>query len=101
MALVAIAAMVNLILDPFAMFRWVGIPGGPFPRSLDRTGPLPVEARRESRTLARCSLRLRQMQPGSLNELIQVLQLNEPDAFRYSFVYQNVQSSTGSTVIAL
>ena len=40
-------------------------------------------------------------QPGNLNEAIRVLQLNEPLAFRYSVVYQNVQSSTGSTVIAL
>ena len=39
--------------------------------------------------------------PGNRNELIQVLQLNVPFAFRYSFVYQNVQSSTGSTVMAL
>jgi len=29
-----------------------------------------------------------------------VLQLNEPLDFKYSVVYQNVQSSTGSTVMA-
>ena len=38
---------------------------------------------------------------GNLNEPMRVLQLNVPDVFRYSFVYQNVQSSTGSMVIAL
>ena len=40
-------------------------------------------------------------QPGNLKEVIQVLQLNVPKAFRYSDVNQKVQSSTGSTVIAL
>ncbi len=30
-----------------------------------------------------------------------VLQLNEPLDFRYSVVYQNVQSSTGSMLIEL
>ena len=41
------------------------------------------------------------VQPGNLNEAIFVLQLNEPEDFRYSLVYQKVQSSTGSTVMAL
>ncbi len=40
-------------------------------------------------------------QPGNLKEPMRVLQLKLPVAFRYSFVYQNVQSSTGSMVIAL
>jgi hypothetical protein len=40
-------------------------------------------------------------QPGNLKLSIFVLQLNVPLDFRYSFVYQNVQSSTGSTVMAL
>ena len=40
-------------------------------------------------------------QPGNLNEPMRVLQLKLPVVFRYSFVYQNVQSSTGSIVIAL
>ena len=40
-------------------------------------------------------------QLGNENEAIRVLQLKVPLDFRYSFVYQNVQSSTGSTVIAL
>jgi len=40
-------------------------------------------------------------QPGNLNDPIRVLQLKEPLALRYSLVNQNVQSSTGSTVIAL
>ena len=43
----------------------------------------------------------RYRQPGNLNDAIRVLQLNEPLAFKYSLVYQKVQSSTGSTVIAL
>ena len=38
---------------------------------------------------------------GSLKEPMRVLQLKLPVAFRYSLVYQKVQSSTGSTVIAL
>ena len=40
-------------------------------------------------------------QPGNLKEPMRVLQLKLPVVFRYSFVYQNVQSSAGSTVIAL
>ena len=39
--------------------------------------------------------------PGNRNEVIHVLQFQVPLPFRYSVVYQNVQSSTGSTVIAL
>ncbi|HET7873614.1 MAG TPA: hypothetical protein VFL42_13940 [Terriglobales bacterium] len=37
----------------------------------------------------------------NLKFAMRVLQLNEPLAFRYSVVYQKVQSSTGSTVMAL
>ena len=40
-------------------------------------------------------------QPGKRNEVIQVLQFHVPLPFRYSVVYQKVQSSTGSTVIEL
>jgi len=40
-------------------------------------------------------------QPGNLNDAIQVLQLKVPLLFRYSVVYQNVQSSLGSILIAL
>jgi len=40
-------------------------------------------------------------QPANLNDPMRVLQLNEPFACRYSFVYQNVQSSTGSIDMAL
>ena len=40
-------------------------------------------------------------QESNLNDAMRVLQLNVPLAFRYSFVYQKVQSSTGSTVSAL
>ena len=40
-------------------------------------------------------------QLGNLKLPILVLQLNVPLALRYSFVYQNVQSSAGSTVMAL
>src|SRR5947207_2397398 len=39
-------------------------------------------------------------QLGNLNEAIRVCQLNEPFAGMYSVVYQNVQSSLGSTDIA-
>jgi hypothetical protein len=38
---------------------------------------------------------------GNVKDVIQVLQFQVPFVFRYSLVYQNVQSSTGSTVIAL
>ena len=41
------------------------------------------------------------MQPLILNDAMRVLQLNEPSAFRYSVVYQKVQSSTGSTLMWL
>src|SRR5262249_7896852 len=40
-------------------------------------------------------------QPGNEKLPMRVLQLNVPSAFRYSLVNQKVQSSTGSTVIAL
>jgi len=40
-------------------------------------------------------------QPGNLNEAMRVCQLNEPSDGRYSLEYQNVQSSTGSTLILL
>ena len=40
-------------------------------------------------------------QVGNLNDAMRVFQLNAPVLFRYSVVYQKVQSSTGSTVIAL
>src|ERR1700694_1095054 len=40
-------------------------------------------------------------QLGSLNEVMRVLQLKLPDDLIYSFVYQNVQSSTGSIPIML
>ena len=36
---------------------------------------------------------------GNLNRVISVLQLKVPLLLRYSLVYQNVQSSTGSTLI--
>src|SRR5215471_2737115 len=39
--------------------------------------------------------------PGSLNDPMRVFQLNSPVAGMYWFVYQNVQSSLGSTAIAL
>jgi len=38
---------------------------------------------------------------GNLKFAMRVAQLNEPVVFMYSCVYQNVQSSTGSTCIAL
>lgn len=40
-------------------------------------------------------------QPGNLKVAMRVLQLNVPVVFKYSCVYQKVQSSTGSTCIAL
>lgn len=40
-------------------------------------------------------------QLGNLNDAILVLQLNVPLFMRYSFVYQNVQSFTGSTLMLL
>ena len=40
-------------------------------------------------------------QPGSLNEPMRVFQLKLPLAGMYSLVYQKVQPSTGSIVIAL
>jgi hypothetical protein len=38
-------------------------------------------------------------QEGNLNVAMRVLQLNVPLVCKYSFVYQKVQSSTGSTLI--
>lgn len=40
-------------------------------------------------------------QPGNLKLAIRVFQLNVPLVFMYSVVYQKVQSSTGSIVMAL
>ncbi len=40
-------------------------------------------------------------QEGNLNDAMRVLQLNVPLASKYSFVYQRVQSSTGSTLMLL
>jgi len=40
-------------------------------------------------------------QPGNLNDAMRVLQLNDPSLGMYSVVYQNVQSSVGSTAIIL
>ena len=40
-------------------------------------------------------------QPGNLKLEMRVFQLNVPVVFMYSWVYQNVQSSTGSTCMAL
>ena len=40
-------------------------------------------------------------QLGNLKLAMRVFQLNVPVVFMYSCVYQNVQSSTGSTVMAL
>ena len=40
-------------------------------------------------------------QPGNLKLPMRVFQLNVPVVFMYSVVYQNVQSSTGSTCMAL
>ena len=39
------------------------------------------------------------LQLGNLNAPIRVCQLNAPFAAMYSFVYQNVQSSAGSTLM--
>lgn len=40
-------------------------------------------------------------QPGNLNDAMRVLQLKVPLVLRYSVVYQNVQSSVGSTAMLL
>src|SRR6266704_2570112 len=40
-------------------------------------------------------------QEGNLNVAMRVLQLNVPLVCKYSFVYQKVQSSTGSTLMPL
>ncbi len=42
-----------------------------------------------------------ELQEGNLKEAMRVLQLNVPLVFRYSFVYQKVQSSTGSMLMLL
>jgi hypothetical protein len=39
------------------------------------------------------------VQPGNVNEPMRVCQLNAPFVAMYSFVYQNVQSSAGSTAM--
>ena len=39
--------------------------------------------------------------PGNLKEAMRVLQLKEPVVAMYSWVYQKVQSSMGSTLILL
>jgi len=64
---------------------------GPYRKK--RRGRVPPECRRRAAGP--------QEHPGNLNEAIQVLQLNVPLLFRYWVVYQNVQSSLGSILIAL
>src|SRR5437016_5022350 len=49
----------------------------------------------------RVHVRLVGRQPANLKLPTRVLQLNVPLAGSYSFVYQNVQSSTGSTLMLL
>jgi hypothetical protein len=56
---------------------------------------------RQPSSLRGWTARLAYWQVGNLNDPMRVFQLNEPVFFRYSVVYQNVQSSTGSTVMAL
>src|SRR5882672_8067348 len=41
------------------------------------------------------------LQDVNLKDPMRVFQLNEPSVVRYSFVYQKVQSSAGSTLILL
>ena len=77
-------------------------PSGPLPGedlAGDRKGDPgpPLQAGRleeEGRVLAH-------WQVGNLNDAMRVLQLKLPVYFRYSVVYQKVQSSIGSTLMAL
>jgi len=70
--------------------------GAPVPRAraTKENGP-------QVRAVSCCDWMLRQLQLGNLNEPMRVLQLNAPFDGMYSVVNQNVQSSPGSSVIAL
>ena len=67
-------------------------------RSLSNMPASRIELERQLDTDLRASP---QLQALILNCEIHELQLNVPLALRYSFVYQKVQSSLGSTVIAV
>ena len=60
-----------------------------------------LRLRLEGLALIEKSLVVVEPQPGNLKEAIRVLQLKAPVLLRYSLVYQKVQSSTGSIVMAL
>lgn len=56
--------------------------------------------RPQSRPIRSANAMMGYMQPGNLNDPMRVLQLKVPLVLRYSLVYQNVQSSTGSIAMA-
>ena len=88
----AAGVAVRVTTVPLAKFA-LQVPGQLMPVGVLETVPPPFPAS--------TAVRGKVTQFGNLKLAIRVFQLNEPLVLMYSFVYQNVQSSTGSTCMAL
>ena len=91
----AAALTVRVTLVPPAKVA-LHVPGQLMPAGVLVTVPEPVPA-----TLTVSGNVVVPVQPGKLKVAMRVFQLKVPSTLMYSFVYQNVQSSVGSTCIAL
>ena len=86
---------VKLTVEPLAKLA-LHVPGQLMPAGVLETVPVPVPARLTVSGNVAVPLQL-----GKLKLAMRVFQLKVPLDWMYSFVYQKVQSSTGSTCIAL
>jgi dUTPase len=89
----AAGVSVRVTLAPLAKFA-TQVPGQPIPGGLLETVPLPARATVSGNVVAPVQL-------GKLKLAMRVFQLNTPVVLMYSWVYQKVQSSTGSICMAL
>jgi hypothetical protein len=89
----AAGVSVRVTLAPLAKFA-TQVPGQPIPGGLLETVPLPARVTVSGNVVAPVQL-------GKLKLAMRVFQLNTPVVLMYSWVYQKVQSSTGSICMAL